>query len=589
MKSIPLRWLIITPFVVLTLLSGITMYFVANVSFANLANKVGLQYIHEVENRVQERLQHFMAPLQRIVEVNQQAFTQRPEELQDLAKVAIRFHEQALPYRQMTFISVATTDGRYINSVQSPFADRSHHVSANFVHQPLTMEGFEYDPQQGIGDKRQQDATFAYDPRTRPFYQDALGASTPVWGAVERYYGFDTLGVTLSAPIYNAQQELLGVTATSVALNELGEYLNSLDMVEQSYLFLAEQSGELIATSGDQRLFSFDQGVTHRMSLADHPNALFKLASEHLQQGAYRLEQQGEEYLYYVHPVTFGYGETWLLGILIPSAYHKQVLSDYTYTTIVISLILFVCIALLGSLLAWYIGKPIRLLNDVAHHNNIKSIKSLPDSISGVHEINSLNQGLKGMAEALDDVLENLEAKVAERTSFLQGENESLLESSLKDELTKLYNRRGLKQAFQHTLEQPSLAVTSVTLVLCDIDHFKEFNDKYGHGIGDQALVKVADNLAKHIRTGMDIVARYGGEEFVLVLVNAPRDQVLERLQIIRQALAATTVADNERITMSFGIANQSEGDSISLDTMIEAADKKLYEAKNSGRDKVIY
>ncbi len=589
-RPIPLRRLIILPFVVLALLSGAIMYYVATVSFASIANKVGLQYIHEVESRVQERLHHFMAPLQRIVEINQLAYTDRPHDINDLQRAAIRFHEQALQHPQMTFISMATTDGRYINSVQSPFKeDYSHHVSANFVNQPLTMEGFEYDPQQGIGEKRQQEIVFSYDPRKRPFYQDALGKTTPVWGEIERYYGFDTLGVTLSAAIYNDQQEVLGVTATSVALSEFDNYLKSLDMIEQGYLFLAEQNGDLVASSVDSPLFSFDSGVTQRVSLADHPNALFRMASEHLEEGTYQLDQQGEEYIYYVHPIEFDYGKTWLLGVLIPSTYHKNVLSDYTYITIMITLILFICIALVGSFLAWYIGKPISLLNNVAHDNNVKSIKHLPDSISGVREINSLNQGLKGMAYALDDVLQNLEQKVAERTSHLKDENETLLESSVKDELTNLYNRRGLKQEFSFVSERAQRQGQSLMLVLCDIDHFKDFNDKYGHGVGDQVLVQVAEHLSSHIRSGIDIAARYGGEEFVLVFVNTDLEQVLSRLNMIRDALASTMVGDNEHITMSFGISTMSSGDMTGVEKLIDQADSRLYEAKNSGRDKIVY
>ena len=101
--------------------------------------------------------------------------------------------------------------------------------------------------------------------------------------------------MTLSAAIYNDQQEVLGVTATSVALSEFDNYLKSLDMIEQGYLFLAEQNGDLVASSVDSPLFSFDSGVTQRVSLADHPNALFRMASEHLEEGTYQLDQQGEE------------------------------------------------------------------------------------------------------------------------------------------------------------------------------------------------------------------------------------------------------------------------------------------------------
>ncbi|MEP2618187.1 MAG: diguanylate cyclase [Marinomonas sp.] len=588
MRSVSLRRLIIVPFFALALITGITMYFVATTTMTNIANKVGLQYIHEVENRVQERIRSFMAPLLRIVEVNQQAFLARPNELNDLSKAAIRFHEQGMPYRQMTFISVATSDGRYLTSVQTPVGSRSHHIATNFAHKPLTMEGFEYDPAVGIGDKRLQDAEFAYDPRVRPFYQSAVGSETPVWGKIERYYGYEALGATLSAAVYDDNDTLLAVTATSVALNELDNYLKSLEIVDDGYLFLAEQNGDMIATSTDTELFSTLNGKPKRANLHEHQNGLFRLASEYLKDGAYSLSLDGRDYLYHVHPVSFEYGETWLLGVLIPSAYHENLLSDYNRSSILITLGLFIFISLLGALIAWYIGKPIQLLSAATINKRLENIQALPESISKVKEINALNQGLKEMADDLSDVMHNLEAKVAERTILLQGENETLLETSVKDELTNIYNRRGLKQDFTRVVGLEGEQKHSVTLVLCDIDHFKVFNDKYGHGEGDQALIKVAESLKMYIRSGVDIVARYGGEEFILVFSNMSLDHVLERLNGIRQELKNTELAGKERITMSFGVTHHESGDAIELEDLINKADQKLYQAKNGGRNKIV-
>ncbi len=79
MKSIPLRWLIITPFVLLTLIAGVIMYFVSTVTISNIANNVGEQYIKEVENRIDDRVRDFIAPLSDILKINRDAFTNKPE------------------------------------------------------------------------------------------------------------------------------------------------------------------------------------------------------------------------------------------------------------------------------------------------------------------------------------------------------------------------------------------------------------------------------------------------------------------------------------------------------------------------------
>ncbi|MDO6563568.1 diguanylate cyclase [Amphritea sp. 1_MG-2023] len=588
MKSVPLRWLIVTPFVVLTLISGMTMFFMSSVTISSIANSVGMQYIKEVEDRIYDRVQDFMAPLSHIIETNLNAFSHRPELLDDLTPLASRFYEQATPYNQMTFISTATADGRYLASAQDPINKGKHNIAANFMDKPLTMEGFEYDPVHHIGSKILSDATFSYDPRGRPFYQDAITKGSITWSDIHPYYGYPTLGIGLSAPIYDQTGMLLGVTATSIALIELDEYLQSLELVDGAHLFLAEENGTLIATSEEDALYHQADGVTTRAKLHDHPNKAFRLASQHLTAGTHQLSETDQEYLYFVRSISLQHGKNWVLGILIPSAYHKRLLTDYTQSTIFITLVLFICIGLIGSLIAWYIGKPIQLLNQAANSQNIKRIQTLPHPLSNVREINSLGQGLSSMADNLFDIMQNLEKKVAERTSVLQNENSSLLENALTDELTQLYNRRGLYQALELALTNAQQSHQPLTFVLCDIDHFKRINDELGHTAGDQALIAVADNLKNHTRFSIDIIARYGGEEFILVFMNTPVTQVKSRLNSIRDHFKDNPVVQNHCITMSFGVVHVEEGTAISTKELIERADRKLYQAKSGGRDKIV-
>ena len=588
MKTVPLRWLIVTPFVVLALISGVTMYILSSVTIANIANKVGVQYIKEVEGRIYDRVQDFVAPLTNIMELNINAFSNRPELLDNLTSVAGRFYEQAIPYSQMTFISVATADGRYVSSSQNPIQKGLHNIAANFVHKPLTMEGFKYDPRIIIGDKIKSDPTFAYDPRVRPFYKLAVKNKQVTWGHIEPYYGFPALGIDLSAPIYDKEGKLLGVTATSIALIELDKYLASLDLVKGAYIFLAEENGDLIATSEKGKLYQTKDGVTTRSNLNSHSNQAFRLASQHLETGMKTLDVEGQKYLYYLRPIALKYGKKWQVGVLIPSSYHESVLASYTQSTVFITLMLFLCIGGVGSLIAWYIGKPIQRLNQVANEKDLKAVQMLPNPLSGVSEINSLSRGLSSMADNLADIMQNLEEKVAERTSYLQGENEHLLENSLTDELTSLYNRRGFNQVFEQALVRAQQQEQQLTFVLCDIDHFKRINDKFGHTVGDLALVSVAMNLKKHVRSSLDIVARYGGEEFTLVFLNADIVQVMARLNSIRQSFVDHPVVNDQHITMSFGVVHVDEGGYISAEELVEQADKKLYQAKNTGRDKII-
>ncbi|MEJ6077464.1 diguanylate cyclase [Vibrio sp. 1-Bac 57] len=588
MKSIPLRWLIITPFVLLALIAGVLMYFVSTVTISNIANNVGEQYIKEVENRIDDRVGDFIAPLSDILEINRDAFTNKPELLNNLTPIATRFYEQATPFEHMTFISVATADGRYLASARDPIGKIQHNIAANFINKPFTMEGFNYHPKKSIGAKIETDPAFSYDPRGRPFYLDALKAQTITWSDIHPYYGRPTLGIGLSVPIYDVNGKVLGVTATSVALIELDDYLESLELVDNAYIFLAEENGALIATSSKDALYNITEGTYTRLNLNNHPNPLFKMASQHFKKGSYHLNLDGEAYLYRVSNIQLKYGKTWLIGVLIPSSYHEGILTEYTQTTIFITLSLFACIAIIGSAIAWYIGKPIQQLNKAANDKKVESILLLPQPMSRIREICSLNQGLHAMAENLLDILQHLEQKVSERTSYLQDENENLLESSLTDELTTLYNRRGFNLVFEKAFKSAQNKAHSLTFVLGDIDYFKRINDDYGHTLGDCALVAVAANLKKHTRAAKDIVARYGGEEFALVFLDMGTEQVLERLNNIQQEFSTIPVFENQHITMSFGVADLKEHPNASAEALIEIADKRLYKAKNSGRNKIV-
>lgn len=276
MKQISLWGLIVVPFALLATLGGVTVYLFSTVTISNVSDNVGLHYLKETESRVYDRVTDFMAPLNVLAELNRDAIAHHPEWLADLDTIGGRFYEQAVPYPYMTFISLATADGRYINSTRDPFGSRGdHHLANNYTVEPRSLEGFEYDPIQYIGPRIASEPSYPnYDPRTRPFYQDAVKQQGMTWSSISPYFGYQSLGVGLSTPIYDEQGTLLGVTATSVALVALDKYLQSIELVDDSYIFLAERNGDLIATSSDEALFS----ETDRVSLGSHSNSVLKRA-----------------------------------------------------------------------------------------------------------------------------------------------------------------------------------------------------------------------------------------------------------------------------------------------------------------------
>lgn len=155
---------------------------------------------------------------------------------------------------------------------------------------------------------------------------------------------------------------------------------------------------------------------------------------------------------------------------------------------------------------------------------------------------------------------------------------------SLTDGLTGLLNRRGFDRDLSRELARSRRSGQPVALCLLDVDRFKAFNDDFGHQAGDEALAAVAGIVAASCREG-DLAARYGGEELAVILPGTSRDDAMIVAERIRAAVAAHPMP-RRAVTVSVGVAAAEGG--CSAEVLIEAADRALYEAKASGRDRVV-
>ena len=210
-------------------------------------------------------------------------------------------------------------------------------------------------------------------------------------------------------------------------------------------------------------------------------------------------------------------------------------------------------------------------------------------------------EGLRAIVETLAKTAKNMEEsnKVLEQNlkhskqeiTQLHANLEAVRHESLTDPLTTLANRKGFDSAFAAAITQATVSSEHLSLLLADIDHFKTFNDTFGHLIGDQVLRLVALSLKDNVKGG-DLAARYGGEEFAVILPDTSLRQATTVAEHIRRAVMGrelmkrSTGENLGRITMSIGVATLRPGDSVA--TLIERADNCLYAAKRNGRNRVI-
>jgi len=188
---------------------------------------------------------------------------------------------------------------------------------------------------------------------------------------------------------------------------------------------------------------------------------------------------------------------------------------------------------------------------------------------------------------------EALEETVKRRTAELQEANSQLESLSTTDSLTGLANRRRFDSYWEQEWCRAQRQATPLAVIMLDVDHFKLYNDHYGHQQGDRCLQRVAEVLRASVRRAGELAARYGGEEFVVVLPGASGEQAAETAQLILKALRAEQLPhasspDGSVVTVSLGVASGIPDESASREHLLKAADVALYEAKSLSRNCVV-
>ena len=225
--------------------------------------------------------------------------------------------------------------------------------------------------------------------------------------------------------------------------------------------------------------------------------------------------------------------------------------------------------------------RPIRRI--VRHLTRIRQTKdySLRLNISGSDEIAQLG-----------DECDNLIAMVGERERLVHEQARNLRRQSNEDPLTRLPNRRRFDQLLDDYFALAQREQAPLAVLFCDVDHFKAYNDHYGHQQGDDALIKLAEALRGALRRKSEWAARYGGEEFVMLLPNTDWEEAERAAERVHRAVHAAAIphawsSAGNMLTFSIGIYVWQSGEPVSgPEELVQRADLALYKAKERGRDR---
>jgi diguanylate cyclase (GGDEF)-like protein len=270
---------------------------------------------------------------------------------------------------------------------------------------------------------------------------------------------------------------------------------------------------------------------------------------------------------------------TWLLIYFIDNGMLKtnlqlviNVLMAYTFITAGLYM---ASIAIIRNIL-W--NRPMRTISEAA--------RKVAKGDFTIHIPPSRKDGKKDYIEVMLDDFNTM-------TEELASSYEKLEALATIDELTKLDNRRSFLEHIELIWKQNHRLNLPITVLMIDVDYFKKYNDSLGHLEGDKALIAIAQYLKNNIKRETDFVARFGGEEFVCILPFLKKDEALEFAKIMVQSVEDMKIPHplslhSKYVTISVGMASVIPNDNNSYTQLLDEADKALYSAKESGRNRVV-
>lgn len=472
----------------------------------------------------------------------------------------------------------------------------------------------------GVGERVGLISNDEYDPRSRPWYRAALKAGQPTWSPIYVFSQPPSLGITRVVPLYNPVKELQGMMAADITLADISQFLQQIQVSDSGQVLIIERSGDVVASSAKEPPFVATAAGESRLPALQSSNALIQGTAEQLLQQFSRFDQiesaqqltlrvDGQRQFVEVTPINNQLGIDWLMVVIIPEADFTEHIAANNRTTLLLCVGALGIAALFGVAASHWLVKPIARLSEASRALASEATLSeefregaLTQTVQSpnIRELNIMAQAFNQMVQQLKYSFSNLaeanlelEQRVADRTQALEQANKELERSIRIDDLTQVANRRRFTEYLDTVWLQHLRNHQPLSLLLCDVDFFKLYNDTYGHPAGDTCLRQIARAMEIVLKRPADLVARYGGEEFVVVL---PQTNLAGGVRVAENMRAALkdmeiphrTSSVASRVTLSIGVSCCMASTEVSVDTLIARADQALYLAKGEGRDRVV-
>lgn len=601
--KIPLRtFLLIAVLLITPLIVAISGWLSYKASM-NVAKQLEQQQIAELANQLRDRVTAFFEVPRRVATFNAEQFQNGMLDLQDRDHLLRNFLLQLRQQPLLTFLSMGTKEGEYFATSRPPIGkDKALRIlqATERDHRVMTLFRVDDTGQRSSPTAR---ANNYFDARIRPWFQEAVAADSIRWYPAYRYaiqdaQGiYDALGMGMSAPLYDVKRQFIGVVTADVSLSQVSSFLTTQIASLGGIAFLAEQGGELLASSTDEPIYRLDGDRVMRFKTDESDNPIIRMAGMVIRTSKTHEDNRfvavnGECYLIHWQTIQLPDGPALTIGFALPESRFADTARQAFGS---ISFLACTCVALgvlLALMVAQWLARPLLSLSLWAKQLANGNWQAEAPYSSPVLEVSNLTLILHNMATRLQSHAEQLEQQVAERTASLEEANRQLARLSVTDGLTGVANRRHFDEVLAAEWARATRTEQPLALIMLDVDFFKQYNDRYGHPAGDAVLKRIATVMAKNARRISDLAARYGGEEFVLIAANTGRDVALHMAQAIRQGVEELAIPHEGalvgHVTVSLGMVVMEPNRALTTHQLIACADAALYQAKSNGRNQVM-
>ena len=433
-KAFPLQIVLIVPFVLQTFGAvGLVGY----LSFKNgqrAVNDLAGKLIDRTSDVVHQHVEDYLSVPHRLNQINADAIRRGMLDVRDREGVGKYFWDQMQAY-ELTYIGIGLTTGEGLGAAR--YDGKTITIEDWTAEQHNNNTNYKTD---AVGNRIQVNFQSSWNNFAEPWYTEPIAAGKPIWAKIitSSFPSGPYIAASASRPIYDSQNNLLGMIGADIHLLQLSRFLRNPSISQSGQVFLIERDGNLIATSGTEDPFTSVNEKVQRLQAVDSPNPIIQTIARHIQTSSgfqsiaqnqdaeFQLEIQGNQHFVNVAPWRDEYGLDWLLIVSVPENTFMGQINQNTRTTIALCFGAFAVASMLGVLTSQWITRPVLRLNQASEAMASGDLDQTVET-SSIQELNTLSHSFNHMAgqmrrsfTALEQSKEELEERVEERTAELK-------------------------------------------------------------------------------------------------------------------------------------------------------------------------